>query len=68
MKAILEFNYPEDEERLRHAFYGERAISGLNEIHRMIRNWEKHDGDNPQALVDLIKDAVAVTLRDCGED
>lgn len=68
MKAILEFNYPEDEDRLRHALYGSRAISSLDEVRRMIRQWEKHDGENPQSLVDVIKDTVALALRDCGEE
>lgn len=68
MKAVLEFNYPEDEERFRHAYYGSRAICGLDEIRRMIRDWEKHDGENPQAVVDLVKDTVAIALRDCGEE
>lgn len=68
MKAILEFNYPEDEDRLRHALYGSRAISGLDEVRRMIRQWEKHDGENPVGLIDLIKDTVAMSLRDCMEE
>lgn len=68
MKAILEFNYPEDEDRLRHAFYGSRAISCLYEVRRMIRQWEKHDGENPQVLLDLVRDTVLLALKDCGEE
>ncbi len=68
MKAILEFNYPDDEDRLRHALYGSRAISGLDEVRRMIRQWEKHDGENPQGMLDLVRDTVLVALKDCMED
>lgn len=68
MKAVLEFKWPEDEEKFRHSYFGSNAISGLRDVQQMIRQWEKHDGENPVGLIDLIKDTVAMSLRDCMEE
>ena len=37
MKAVLEFNYPEDEEKLRCALHGEAAMAALRKIHGMVK-------------------------------
>ena len=37
MKAVLEFNYPEDEEKLRCALHGEAAMSALRKVHSMVK-------------------------------
>ena len=44
MKAVLEFNYPDDEEKLRCALHGEAAMAALRKIHRMVR-LEYNDAD-----------------------
>lgn len=38
MKAILEFTYPEDQDKLRHALNGSRAIHALVDIQMEVRN------------------------------
>ena len=68
MKAVLEFNYPDDEDRLRWALNGGKAIGGLNVIKSKIKAWEKHDGQTPDELIDRIKMIVSETLMDCGEE
>ncbi len=67
MKAILEFNYPDDEDRLRHALYGGVAIFALEEVRQAIRAWEKHDGKDFSVLIERIKVVVSEALYECGE-
>lgn len=68
MKAILEFTYPDDEERLRWALHGGTAICGLDTIRSKIRAWEKCDGQAPEELIERIKMIVSRTLTECGEE
>jgi hypothetical protein len=68
MKAVLEFNYPDDEERLRWALHGGKAIGGLDSIRSTIRAWQKHDGQAPEELIERIKMIVNETLTECGEE
>jgi 23S rRNA U2552 (ribose-2'-O)-methylase RlmE/FtsJ len=68
MKAILEFQYPEDEERLRHALHGQFAISVLSDVYRVINDWQKHDHTEPDRLIDTVKEIVGHGLADCGEE
>lgn len=68
MKAVLEFNYPDDEDRLRYALHGAKAVFALIDIQQVIRAWEKHDGQAPDELIDRIKMIVNETLTDCGEE
>ena len=68
MKAVLEFNYPDDEDRLRWALHGGKAIGGLSIIRAKIRAWEKHDDSDPIDLIEHIKMIVNDTLTDCGEE
>lgn len=37
MKAVLEFNYPQDEEKLRCALQGEASMAALRTIHDMVK-------------------------------
>lgn len=67
MKAILEFNYPDDEDKLRHALHGGTAIFALEEVRQAIRAWEKHDGKDHSVLIERIKVVVAEALYECGE-
>jgi len=38
MKAVLEFNYPEDEDKLRHALKGTDYYNALLEIENLLNN------------------------------
>jgi len=67
MKAILEFTYPDDEDKLRHAMHGGTAIYALDEIRQMIHSWEKHDGTSPEAMVERLRLRVFDALTACGE-
>lgn len=68
MKAVLEFNYPEDEDRLRHALHGSEAISALDDVRVAIRSWSKHSKAEYQELIDHINQLVCDALRQCGEE
>ncbi len=67
MKAILEFNYPEDEDKLRYALHGGTAIFALEEVRQAIRAWEKHDGKDHSVLIERIKVVVAEAMYECGD-
>lgn len=49
MKAVLEFTYPQDETRLRHALKGEEYYLALVEIDRVL-GMDEH----PEQLLDRI--------------
>jgi hypothetical protein len=68
MKAVLEFTYPEDEDKLRYAMHGVTAVAALDEMRQMIRSWEKHDGTNPEAMVERLKQRIFDALTACGEE
>ena len=51
MKAVLEFTYPQDETRLRHALKGEEYYLALVEIDRVL-GMDEH----PEQLLERIAD------------
>ena len=63
MKVILEFNVPEEMERLNMTIHGDKAYDALIDMSQRIRAWEKHDGGNPESLIDLLKDDIALALK-----
>lgn len=63
MKAVLEFNLPDEMEHFAMAFHGDKLYVALMGMQHRIRAWEKHDGDNPEGLIDLLKDDIAVALK-----
>jgi hypothetical protein len=67
MKAVLEFNYPEDEDKLACALHGEKLQHALESIHRTIRAWQKHDGTKPDELIEKIQGIVGDALTMLGE-
>jgi hypothetical protein len=67
MKAILEFTYPEDEDRLRHALNGGKAISALIDIQMEVRNHFKHDAD-PIVVLERVRELTNTALAECGEE
>ena len=67
MKAVLEFTYPEDQDRLRWALSGEKAISALHDIQQEVRKHFKYDAD-PLMVLALVRDLTNTALNDCGEE
>ena len=51
MKAILEFNLPEESEEHIRAVHAMDAWAALDEIRNMIRNHLKYDGDDAKAAI-----------------
>jgi hypothetical protein len=58
MKAVLEFTYPQDEGKLKHALKGEDYYLALVEIERMFL-CERLTQDNSQAVVDILEKVLA---------
>jgi hypothetical protein len=67
MKAILEFTYPEDQDKLRHALNGSRAISALIDIQMAVRSHFKHNTD-PVTALELVREFTNTALNECGEE
>lgn len=67
MKAVLEFNYPEDTEKCRRAIHADEAFDTLWEVRRVARLHYPTKADLDRALrhvFDMVEDA----LRISGED
>lgn len=67
MKAILEFTYPEDQDKLRHALNGSKAISALIDIQMAVRSHFKHDA-NPVDVLEVVRELTNTALAECGEE
>jgi hypothetical protein len=67
MKAVLEFTYPEDQDKLRHALNGAKAIYALTEIQMEVRNHFKHDA-NPKEVLERVRELTNTALAECGEE
>ena len=67
VKATLEFNYPEDEDAMRYAVHGERAIKALWDVKRYIRDNFKHDSD-AMDVIRKVREMADIALAECGED
>jgi hypothetical protein len=59
MKAVLEFTYPQDEARLKHALKGEDYYLALVEIDRVLGM-----GEHPERLLDRIADLITRGLEE----
>jgi hypothetical protein len=59
MKAVLEFTYPQDEIRLKHALKGEEYYLALVEIDRVMGI-----GDHPEQLLDRICDIAMKAMKE----
>jgi hypothetical protein len=66
MKAVLEFNYPDDEDAFRYALHGQDAIFALLDISQQLRAHFKHDADSYQVLCN-INELVIEALNLCQE-
>jgi hypothetical protein len=54
MKAVLEYTYPQDEAKLKHALRGEDYYLALVEIERIFM-CEKLTQENSQVIVDILE-------------
>jgi len=54
MKAVLEYTYPQDEGKLKHALKGEEYYLALVEIERIFM-CEKLTQENSQVIVDILE-------------
>jgi hypothetical protein len=59
MKAVLEFTYPQDETRLKHALKGEEYYLALVEIDRVLEM-----GEHPEQLLDRIGDITSKAMKE----
>ena len=57
MKAVLEFTYPQDEGKLRHALKGEEYYLALVEVERIFHETEATRESN-QRIADLLAKAI----------
>lgn len=68
MKAVLEFNYPDDEEKLRCALHGEAAMAALRTIHGMVKlEYNKTDFKQMCHTLYEIQRIASLTLHESGE-
>ena len=67
MKATLEFNYPEDEDALRYAVHGEKAVKALWSVKRYIKD-NFNDESNTMDVIRTVREITDLALAECGED
>lgn len=67
VKATLEFNYPEDEDAMRYAVHGEKAIKALWDVKRYIRDNFTHESD-AMDVIRKVREMADLVLAECGED
>mgnify|MGYP003657776465 CR=1 FL=1 len=67
MKATIEFEYPEDEDKLRYALHGQTAIMALLEIEALLRTHYKYEVPM-EDVFGHIAEIVNDTLATCGEN
>jgi hypothetical protein len=67
MKAILEFNYPDDEGKLRRAIHCNEAFDTLWVIKNKVREHFKYDAD-PVDVLKAVRELVDAALLEAGED
>ena len=67
MKAILEFEYPDDEDKLRYAIHGQTAIMALLQIEAQLRQHFKYEAPI-EDVFNNVSEIVNETLTLCGEN
>lgn len=67
MKAVLEFNYPEDTDKCRRAIHADQAFDVLWEIKKIAERRPTHKADLDEALR-AVYDRVRYVLETTGED
>lgn len=69
MKAVLEFNYPDDEEKLRCALHGEAAMAALRKIHGMVKlTYSEDDVMETISTLFEIQRIASTTLFESGDN
>ena len=63
MKAILEFNYPDDEDKLRRAIHADQAFDGLQKVKSLINGWHIHTKADYEELLEAVKDRKSTRLN-----
>ena len=70
MKAVLEFNYPDDEDKLRHAIHAEEAFEALREMSKRVAyRWKKGE-EGERAMLDSLESVRFILdeiLKNTGE-
>lgn len=66
MKATLEFNYPEDEDALRYAVHGEKAVKALWSVKRYIKD-NFNDESDTMDVIRKVREITDLALAECGE-
>lgn len=67
MKAILEFNYPEDTDKCRRAIHADEAFDTLWTIKNKVRERFKYNAD-PETVLRYVQEITDDALRISGED
>lgn len=66
MKAILEFNYPEDEAKLRRVMNADKAFEALRAFDERVKyRWRKDD--NLLDVLEFIREELDHVLEEAGE-
>jgi hypothetical protein len=55
MKAILEFNYPDDEDKLRRAIHSEEAFKALRDMSEQVAYRWKKGQEGEKAMLDSLE-------------
>lgn len=67
MKAILEFNYPEDENKLRRAVHADKAFDALEDMQAMVSGWHTHTKADYEELLGALRSTIHETRKQTGE-
>jgi hypothetical protein len=67
MKAVLEFNYPQDTDKCRRAIHADEAFKALQEIRRSLDRKFTHKSDLEEALK-YVHEITDYVLRTTGEE
>lgn len=59
MKAILEFNLPEETQEHLRAVNALQAWAALSEIRLLIRSYQKHGDGDPEEILDTIRSTIS---------
>jgi hypothetical protein len=68
MKAVLEFNYPDDEVKLRRALHAEQAFTALLDMNNSVKyRWKIGEEDEMLEALDHVRNVLDQVLTLCGE-
>lgn len=67
MKAILEFSYPDDEDKLRRAIHADQAFDGLQKVKSLINSWQIRTKIDYEELLEAVDSLVNTIQKQTGE-